>query len=83
MVAILCKCQTTGFFAQTFPVIPSDIIIKSKVPYTDITGIDIETLLNYGNDEADKDMLEVSDKYEFSFDNTGYMIDGRILECQH
>jgi len=71
-----------GYFAVTFPIVSTNNLKLSEVPYCDVTEVDVDTLLYYGEEEADKDMLDISDKYAFAFENAGYMIDGKIYTCK-
>lgn len=67
-----------GFFASAFPVAEIGKSHCSEVPSYDISNKDKNDLLENSCEESDAELLEVSQKYEFAFENSGYMIDGKI-----
>lgn len=70
--------QTEGFFAKTFPVKKIQILKKSQLPFTDISEIDSDELLEHGDNSANQELINVSNNYAFTFENTGYMSNGNI-----
>ena len=67
-----------GLMAQAFPISKHTDMKIGEISYTDISGADIDTMLEIGTVESDNDLLEMTQSYKFDFMNSGYMIDGRI-----
>lgn len=74
--------QKTGFFAETFPIKDYGVYNFSELPVTDVTEYHSEELLFDGDEEADNDLLEISQHYQFKFENAGYMKEGKIYTCR-
>lgn len=71
-----------GYFATTFPLDSSNEMKESEVPCYDVTTESIDVMLEDGSIEGDNELLEVSQNYQFGFENAGYMIDGKIYTCK-
>lgn len=68
-----------GFFTVTFPIKDYGISRYIDIPVTDISMDDIDVLLEEGNAQGDKELVEMSNHFEFAFENSGCMIDGKIV----
>ena len=67
-----------GFFASVFPIEDYGVYKFSEVSVCDISAVKAQTLLTEGIEQADNDLLEMTQRYSFLFENSGYMIDGKI-----
>ncbi|MEG2013684.1 MAG: DNA (cytosine-5-)-methyltransferase, partial [Anaerovoracaceae bacterium] len=68
-----------GFMAKAFPIKDNKEMFYGKVDYTDISKVDIHTMLDVGTVESDNDLLNMTDTFSFGFMNSGYMIDGKFV----
>lgn len=68
-----------GFMAKAFPISGHTPFHECIVQYTDITDVDVDTLLKVGTADSDEDLLYMTRSFEFGFLNAGYMIDGRVI----
>jgi len=71
-----------GFFADAFLLDSIKSFKQSEVPYHDLSEKDVELFLNAGDVAGDNDLIEVSDNYQFLFENAGFMINGKIFTCK-
>lgn len=67
-----------GFFASAFPVSDFGVYKFSEVPSYDISEMDSDILFDESCEESDNELLEMTKHYSFLFENSGYMIDGKI-----
>ena len=49
--------------------------------WSDISDIDIQTLLSVGTEASDNDLIEMTESFQFSFGNAGYMIGGEVTSA--
>ena len=67
-----------GFMARSFAVESLDGLDQCEVLWTDISAVDVNTLLDVGTDASDNDLIEMTKSFQFGFNNAGYMIDGKV-----
>ena len=67
-----------GLMAKAFPVGKYKDISICKINYSDVSDVEIETMLSVGTTESDNDLIEMTRNFQFGFMNAGYMIDGKI-----
>lgn len=68
-----------GFFTNTFPIEGMDSIGSSSVPVTDIASDAVDMLLDIGNEQANADLVAMSDSYKFDFKDAGIMRNGEVV----
>ena len=68
-----------GLMARAFPIEEYKGREAGSIKYSDITKVDVDTLLSVGTAESDNDLIEMTQHYKFPFSNAGYMIDGEVL----
>lgn len=68
-----------GFFTVTFPIKDYGISRYIDIPVVDISHDNIDVLMDEGNVEGDKDLVEMTKHFQFAFENSGYMIDGKVI----
>ena len=68
-----------GFMAKAFKIDSADSIKECQVIWSDISNVDIPTLLSVGTEQSDNDLLEMTKSFQFGFGNAGYMIDGSVV----
>ncbi len=68
-----------GFMAKSFPITESDDLISTDVLCSDVSSVDKQVLLEEGTDEANNDLLEMTQNFGFGFLPAGYMKDGKVF----
>lgn len=68
----------TGLMAQAFPVESFSDIEIGTVKYTDVSDVDVDTMLTVGTEASDNDLIEMTKNYKFGFMDAGYMINGQV-----
>ncbi len=68
-----------GFFTVTFPIADYGILRYTDIPVVDISRDNVDVLMDEGNVEGDKDLVEMTMHFQFAFENSGYMIDGKVI----
>lgn len=67
-----------GFMAKAFKIDSADSIKECEVIWSDISDVDIQTLLSVGTEASDNDLIKMTESFQFGFGNAGYMIDGVV-----
>ena len=67
-----------GLMAKAFPVKEYKDIDIGSFEYTDVSDIDIDTMLTVGTVNSDEDLLDMTQNFKFGFMDAGYMMDGQI-----
>ncbi len=68
-----------GFMAKAFKIDSMGSLHECDVRWTDISDVDIQTLLTLGTEASDNDLIEMTKSFQFAFGNAGYMINGRVF----
>lgn len=68
----------SGLMAKAFPIAEYDKESTCEVKHTDISNECIDTILDIGTVSSDEDLLYMSDKFAFGFNNAGFMRDGIV-----
>ena len=63
----------------TFPIKDYGISKYTDIPVVDISNDYVDVLLEEGNVAGDKDLVEMTQHFQFAFENSGYMIDGKVI----
>ena len=78
-----CDAETIiaskGMMAKSFPISSYGITSECDVRCTDISDVDIDTLLTVGTEASDNDLLEMTQKFQFKFGNAGFMRAGHVV----
>lgn len=67
-----------GIMARAFPVSGYDDIKFGDFHFTDVSDVDIDTMLSVGTVESDDDLLDMTRNFKFGFMDAGYMLEGQI-----
>jgi len=76
-----CIITEKGFMAKAFKIDSLDAVKKCEVIWSDISDIDTQTLLSVGTEASDNDLIEMTESFQFSFGNAGYMIGGEVISA--
>lgn len=68
----------TGLMAKAFPISGYKDIDISSFDFTDVSDVDVDTMLTVGTVESDDDLLHMTRNFKFGFMDAGYMMDGQI-----
>lgn len=68
----------TGLMAKAFPVESIGLINETTVRCTDVSDVDVDTLLEVGTEASDEDLISMTRDFQFAFGNAGYMINGNV-----
>lgn len=68
----------TGLMAKAFPISGYKDIDISSFDFTDVSDVDVDTMLTVGTVESDDDLLDMTRNFKFGFMDAGYMMDGQI-----
>ncbi len=67
-----------GLMAKAFPIAEYTEHESGSFEFTDISQVDIDTMLTVGTEPSDNDLLEMTRNFKFGFMDAGYMKDGNI-----
>ena len=67
-----------GLMAKAFPISGYKDIEIGAFDYTDVSDIDIDTILSVGTVDSDNDLIRMTSDFKFGFMDAGYMMDGQI-----
>ncbi len=67
-----------GIMAKAFPVSGYSDIKFGDFHFTDVSDVDIDTMLSVGTVESDDDLLDMTRNFKFGFMDAGYMLEGQI-----
>ena len=67
-----------GLMAKAFPISGYKDIEIGAFDYTDVSDIDIDTMLSVGTVDSDNDLIRMTSDFKFGFMDAGYMMDGQI-----
>lgn len=70
-----------GLMAKAFPVESIGSITEGTVRCTDISEVDVDTLLEVGTEASDEDLIGMTKEFQFAFGNAGFMINGNIYSA--
>ena len=68
-----------GLMARAFPVSSYGVTNECDVKCTNITDVEIDTLLTIGTEESDDDLIEMTQRFRFGFGNAGFMKSGHVV----
>lgn len=66
----------TGLMAKAFPIEGFSDIEIGTVEFTDVSDVDIDTMLTVGTPESDEDLIQMTKEFKAAFMEAGYMING-------
>ena len=72
----------TGFMAKAFPAKSGGALSECEVKCTDVSKVDIDTLLGIGTEASDNDLIEMTREFKFGFNNAGFMKDGHVYSFE-
>ena len=72
----------TGFMTKAFPIDSHGPVSECDVKNTDISNVDVETLLGIGTEASDNDLLEMTKSFQFGFNNAGFMKNGHVTTTE-
>lgn len=72
----------TGFMAKAFPAKSDGALSECEVKCTDVSKVDIDTLLGIGTEASDNDLIEMTREFKFGFNNAGFMKDGHVYSFE-
>lgn len=67
-----------GLMANAFPISGYKDIEIGNFDFTDVSEVDVDTMLTIGTNNSDDDLLEMTQNFKFEFKDAGYMMDGQI-----
>ena len=67
-----------GLMAKAFPIEEYTEHESGSFEFTDVSQIDIDTMLTVGTVASDNDLLDMTQNFKFGFMDAGYMKDGNI-----
>lgn len=68
----------SGLMAKAFPICGYKDIEIGDFEYTDVTDVDVDTMLTIGTVESDNDLINMTKDFKFAFMDAGYMMEGQI-----
>lgn len=68
----------SGLMAKAFPIKDCRDIDICSFEYTDVSDVDVDTMLTVGTPESDDDLINMTKEFKFEFKDAGYMIDGQV-----
>lgn len=69
----------SGLMAKAFPINGYKDIEIETFDFTDVSDVDVDTMLKVGTVESDNDLLDMTRHFKFGFLDAGYMMDGEIM----
>ena len=70
--------KETGLMAKAFPICGYKDIEIGNFDFTDVSDVDVDTMLTVGTAESDNDLINMTKDFQFGFMDAGYMMDGQI-----
>ncbi len=68
----------SGLMAKAFPISGYKDIEIGAFGYTNVSDVDIDTMLSVGTVDSDNDLIKMTSDFKFGFLDAGYMIGGQI-----
>ena len=68
----------SGLMAKAFPISGYKDIEIGEFDFTDVSDVDIDTMLSVGTVDSDNDLIRMTNDFKFGFMDAGYMMDGQI-----
>lgn len=68
----------SGLMAKAFPISGYKDIEIGAFDFTDVSDVDIDTMLSVGTVDSDNDLIRMTNGFKFGFMDAGYMMDGQI-----
>lgn len=68
----------SGLMAKAFPISGYKDIEIGAFDFTDVSDVDIDTMLSVGTVDSDNDLIGMTNGFKFGFMDAGYMMDGQI-----
>ena len=68
----------SGLMAKAFPISGYKDIEIGEFDFTDVSDVDIDTMLSVGTVDSDNDLIRMTNDFKFGFMDAVYMMDGQI-----